>query len=83
VGVRSTGVSQVVVEVVFIPAVHQGDQVAAELLLPSLNEELMVDFDGLDLTDLREVNDNTSDDDSVDRYSVMLAGPTIAQKLGP
>lgn len=80
--VGNTGVAEIVVEVAFVPRPPEAPKVAPELVEPAIYKELSVGFDCLDLADFFERNDNSSNDCSIARNSVMLEGPTIAQELG-
>jgi len=51
------------------------------LLEPNIDQVLGVDLDRLNLADHGLGYDNSSNHDSIARYSEMLEGPTIAQKL--
>lgn len=80
--IHGAGLAEVVVPPFFVVALHELVQVTPKLLKPAVDQELRVDFDGLDLADFLRGDDNAPNDDSVATYSEMLEGPTIAQKLG-
>lgn len=82
VGVRSTRVSQVVVEIALLPTLDKAVQVSSELFKPTRDQGFAVYFDRLCLGDFRLFDNNSADNDSVARNSDMLEGPAITQELG-
>ena len=82
VGVLGANIPEVIVEVTIIPAGYQSVHVSLELLKPSSDKVVGVELFCFNLADRRERDNNPTDNDSIARYSDMLEGPTITQKLG-
>jgi hypothetical protein len=82
VAVLGADVPEVIVEVAIVPTGHQPVHVSLELLEPSPDKVVGVELLRFNLSDRGKRDNNPTDNNSVARYSDMLEGPTITQKLG-